>query len=162
MIKNQQAFTLIELLVVVLIIGILASVALPQYKKAVAKARLATIKPIMASLKNAEEAYYLANNTYTSDGSNLDIESSCEATNDPGVFICGKYFVVDLISGNLTPDSSEITAYYCPGHTNPWATCTTTYKDLIYHVWLSQSSYPDTIQCTPYTATGTALCKVMQ
>ena len=69
----KKAFTLIELLVVVLIIGILAAVALPQYRVAVAKSRLMQSLVIARAVYEAEEAYYLANNTYTSDVDDLDI-----------------------------------------------------------------------------------------
>lgn len=62
--KNKQAFTLIELLIVVLIIGILAAVALPQYQKAVAKSRFAALKPIAKSIKDAEEIYYNEHGNY--------------------------------------------------------------------------------------------------
>lgn len=70
----KKAFTLIELLVVVLIIGILAAVALPQYQKAVTKSRFATIKHLTRSIAEAEEIYYLTTGNYTTDIGDLDID----------------------------------------------------------------------------------------
>lgn len=71
--KNQQAFTLIELLVVVLIIGILAAVALPQYQKAVWKSRVAQLWTANKALSTAQEAYFMANGTYATRFDELDI-----------------------------------------------------------------------------------------
>lgn len=55
--KNKKGFTLIELLVVVLIIGILSAVALPQYTRAVEKARVAEVETIMADLRRGYKMY---------------------------------------------------------------------------------------------------------
>ena len=69
-----KAFTLIELLVVVLIIGILAAVAIPQYEKAVEKARAAEAMVLLKAIADANQRYYLANGEYTWSLADLDVE----------------------------------------------------------------------------------------
>ena len=88
----KRGFTLIELLVVVLIIGILASVALPQYQKAVRKARLSEVASTFSALSKGVDMYLLENGyptgsaavqfTGTSKNASLDIDLTCSTEDD--------------------------------------------------------------------------------
>ena len=71
---TTHGFTLIELLVVVLIIGILAAVAVPQYQKVVLRSKLAKMKAIVSPFHYAQERYYLNNGTYANSFNILDID----------------------------------------------------------------------------------------
>ncbi len=62
---NKSAFTLIELLVVVLIIGILAAIALPQYQKAIDKTKYNQLKILMVQAVREQHLFFLEHGQYT-------------------------------------------------------------------------------------------------
>ena len=83
MLKNRKyrrsGFSLLELLVVILIIGVLAAVALPQYQKAVIKSRITQIIPLIRAVVDAQDIYYIVNNKYAESFNDLAIDFNCPA-----------------------------------------------------------------------------------
>ena len=107
---KKSGFTLIEFLVLVLIIGILAAVALPQYQKAVFKSKWTEAMMNLKTLKNAIEVCEMTNGRANSsnlshpcfDVSNLDISLGEE---DGGNFH-GRNFIYHIDRGALSSDST--------------------------------------------------------
>lgn len=101
--KGRGGFALIEVLVVVLIIGILAAVALPQYQFAVDKSRFAPYLTLANSIGNAEQLYFLANGTYTNQLSQLDIDLTkvcpSSAWDTSRLWDCAGGFHIDITDG---------------------------------------------------------------
>ena len=133
--NNNKAFTLIELLVVVLIIGILAAVALPQYQKAVEKARMSEAISIVRAIANANQRYYMANGVWAdyTQLDLLDVEFPGENyTIAGGVRKQTKYFVY---SSNANENSIAL------AHRIPWGER--------YTIYIAPAE-PDRLRCRVY------------
>ena len=97
-ISCKKAFTLIELLVVVLIIGILAAVALPQYQKAVLRSRFTQAMIACDNLYKAAEQYQLENGQWPASFNDLDITmpGDLDEINDMHIKLKGTNFSCSL------------------------------------------------------------------
>ena len=155
----SRGFTLIELLVVVLIIGILASVALPQYTKAVAKSRYSQLITAGKSLKDAMEIYYMANGDYPQYWGDLDIEfKGCTADTSARYMLWCDNFAVDMFKSNDVNLNLFDTHGLPNNGKNMPSTDLYDKAPAYYVVWLDNSPYPGKTKCQSKVD---GLCKTM-
>jgi type IV pilus assembly protein PilE len=71
MIKWSKGMTLIELMIAVAVVGILAAIGYPSYQNQVRRSNRADAITALTAMANAQERFYLANNTYTTSTASL-------------------------------------------------------------------------------------------
>ena len=78
---HKKGFTLLEVLIVVIIIGILAAIALPQYTATIEKSKSAEAATNVGSIRTALDRYWYQNGAVTTTIDNLDIDNPNSVTN---------------------------------------------------------------------------------
>lgn len=118
-------FTLIELLVVVLIIGILAAVAGPQYQKAVDKSKFMPYVALGKKIREAQEVYYMSNGRYALNLSDLDITMPPDCkTNNSNMISCGSGILINNHSAGGGEGYGMLFVILCQKEgKQSWATC---------------------------------------
>ena len=148
-------FTLIELLVVVLIIGILAAMALPQYFKAVERSRMAEAITIMDSIVKAQRRKFMQTNRYATTFEGLDVSLKgatgriYHTKGDPRTGAGGNGFSIDLMEDRFIDGIVEATREFNGDNTAP---------SLQYRYTLARYYQSDNVTCYGFDQAGNEFC----
>ena len=99
---RQRGFTLTELMITVVIVGILASVAVPAYRSYVDRAKRSEGKAFLSEMQARQERYFFDNNTYTTSPTDLGYKTATPASDQ------GNYTLSSIVAG----DSGKIATTY--------------------------------------------------
>jgi len=102
--RKMQGVTLMELMIVVVIVGILAAVGYPNYRDYVARAKRNEAKAALLQIATNQERFYLNNNTYSNDLTQLGFSS------DPFISDSGSY-TIDIAPGANSSNFSATADY---------------------------------------------------
>lgn len=149
--RFSKGFTLIELLVVVLIVGILAALAIPQYQFVVEKNRAAEALILLRAIADANYRYYLATGTYAGHNNldKLDIDiPKAFANNVSSKRIATANFI-------YSPGSSEHENYLAQANRSKEGSVLTE-----YYIYMRAEEYPNKFRCWAYSQSSSISKKI--
>ena len=154
-ISRLGGFTLIELLVVVLIIGILAAMAMPQYFKAVERSRMTEAVTLMDSIAKSQRRKFMQTNHYVGNFEGLDVSPKGASgahyytKGDPQTGAGGNGFVIKLTPRDFAGSSVTAARVFEGQDEHP---------SLQYQYFLDRRYQNDNVDCVAINQAGEELC----
>lgn len=103
MYRKMRGITLVELMIVVVVLGILAAVAYPNYRDFASRAKRNEAKAALLQIATNQERFYLNNNTYTDDMTNLGFNVSDDFVTD------SSSYTIDVVAADANNFSATAT-----------------------------------------------------
>ncbi len=128
-VRNSQGFTLIELLIVVVIIGILAAIAIPQFASTKEKAFDSAAKSDIRNMQTAQEGYFADNQEYAAVSVSAETNGGTADLGDGTIFKASPQVAVTVATAT---NGYTITALHS-GSSTSWCVDTTTPDDSSIH-----------------------------
>ena len=102
--QRMRGITLIELMIVIVVLSVIVTVAIPNYREFAARAKRSEAKAALLQIATNQERHYLQNSTYTDDLTLLGFE------NDPQLSDSGSY-VIDVLPGANANTFTAVATY---------------------------------------------------
>lgn len=115
--RRQQGVTLIELLIAVAIIGILAAIALPSYRRYVVRANRADAKVMLSQTAQALERCYTNSSPYAYDSAQCAATVTLPITNSSGTYTVSGALATNTYTLTATPKGGQADDTQCGNFT---------------------------------------------
>ena len=112
--KYMRGVTLTELMIVVVIVSILTAIAYPNYRQFAARAKRNEAKASLLQIATLQERFYLQNNVYTTDMTNLGFElAGCNTSDSNSYSVCVTAADANTFSATATYQNADAEAGKC-------------------------------------------------